>query len=272
MSGLEAAKFIIENTPIGLLNDINNNIKLIDEKLTYSSEYNNIIKKYEEDHFKQIPLENDKSLITNYNKDNENYYHDQTKKYKVQILPLSENFEKLEKLTDENILQTLIEKEIANYQNKYYTKDNTSHNVFYKELEDGNFQVNIEIGSQITKQQLNHTGEWLSHYVLSKVKNNEYNLKGEICIKTYYYEDNNSHFHLNENLNENFSAKNDQEISKKVIEIIEKKENQIQVKCNEIFDNFTENIMKPLRRKVSLISTKMNWDINLLSLQNNFNN
>ena len=266
MSGLEAAKFIIENTPIGLLNDINNYIKLIDEKLTYSSEYNNIIKKYEEDHFKQIPLENDKSLITNYNKDN------QTKKYKVQILPLSENFEKLEKLTDENILQTLIEKEIANYQNKYYTKDNTSHNVFYKELEDGNFQVNIEIGSQITKQQLNHTGEWLSHYVLSKVKNNEYNLKGEICIKTYYYEDNNSHFHLNENLNENFSAKNDQEISKKVIEIIEKKENQIQVKCNEIFDNFTENIMKPLRRKVSLISTKMNWDINLLSLQNNFNN
>ena len=272
MSGLEAAKFIIENTPIGLLNDINNYIKLIDEKLTYSSEYNNIIKKYEEDHFKQIPLENDKSLITNYNKDNENYYHDQTKKYKVQILPLSENFEKLEKLTDENILQTLIEKEIANYQNKYYTKDNTSHNVFYKELEDGNFQVNIEIGSQITKQQLNHTGEWLSHYILSKVKNNEYNLKGEICIKTYYYEDNNSHFHLNENLNENFSAKNDQEISKKVIEIIEKKENQIQVKCNEIFDNFTENIMKPLRRKVSLISTKMNWDINLLSLQNNFNN
>ena len=272
MSGLDAAKFIIENTPIGLLNDINNYIKLIDEKLTYSSEYNNIIKKYEEDHFKQIPLENDKSLITNYNKDNENYYHDQTKKYKVQILPLSENFEKLEKLTDENILQTLIEKEIANYQNKYYTKDNTSHNVFYKELEDGNFQVNIEIGSQITKQQLNHTGEWLSHYVLSKVKNNEYNLKGEICIKTYYYEDNNSHFHLNENLNENFSAKNDQEISKKVIEIIEKKENQIQVKCNEIFDNFTENIMKPLRRKVSLISTKMNWDINLLSLQNNFNN
>ena len=272
MSGLEAAKFIIENTPIGLLNDINNYIKLIDEKLTYSSEYNNIIKKYEEDHFKQIPLENDKSLITNYNKDNENYYHDQTKKYKVQILPLSENFEKLEKLTDENILQTLIEKEIANYQNKYYTKDNTSHNVFYKELEDGNFQVNIEIGSQITKQQLNHTGEWLSYYVLSKVKNNEYNLKGEICIKTYYYEDNNSHFHLNENLNENFSAKNDQEISKKVIEIIEKKENQIQVKCNEIFDNFTENIMKPLRRKVSLISTKMNWDINLLSLQNNFNN
>ena len=267
MSGLEAAKFIIENTPIGLLNDINNYIKLIDEKLTYSNEYNNIIKKYEEDHFKQIPLENDKSLITNYNKDNENYYHDQTKKYKVQILPLSENFEKLEKLTDENILQTLIEKEIANYQNKYYTKDNTSHNVFYKELEDGNFQVNIEIGSQITKQQLNHTGEWLSHYVLSKVKNNEYNLKGEICIKTYYYEDNNSHFHLNENLNENFSAKNDQEISKKVIEIIEKKENQIQVKCNEIFDNFTENIMKPLRRKVSLISTKMNWDINRLSLQ-----
>ena len=267
MSGLDAAKFIIENTPIGLLNDINNYIKLIDEKLTYSSEYNNIIKTYEEDHFKQIPLENDKSLITNYNKDKDNFYHDQTKKYKFQILPLSENFEKLEKLTNENILQTLIEKEITNYQNKYYTKDNTSHNVFYKELDDGNFQVNIEIGSQIIKVEMNHSGEWLSHYLLTKVKNNEYNLKGEIHIKTYYFEDNHSHFHLNDTINENFSAKNDEEISKKIIEIIEKKENQIQVKCNDIFDNFNENIMKPLRRKVSLTSTKMNWNINQLSLK-----
>ena len=59
MSGLDAAKFIIENTPIGLLNDINNNIKLLDEKLTNLNEYNNIIKTYEEDHFKQFPLEND---------------------------------------------------------------------------------------------------------------------------------------------------------------------------------------------------------------------
>ena len=114
---------------------------------------------------------------------------------------------------------------------------------------------------------MNHTGEWLSHYLLTKVKNNEYNLKGEICIKTYYFEDNNSHFHLNENLNENFSAKNDKEISEKVIEIIEKKENQIQVKCNEIIDNVSENIMKPLRRKVSLTSKKMDWNINHFSLK-----
>ena len=267
MSGLDAAKFIIENTPIGLLNETNNYIKLLDEKLTYTKEYNNILKKYEEEHFKQIPLENDKSLITNYNKDNDNFYHDQTKKYKVQILPLSENFEKLERLTDENILQALIEEEIIKYQNKYYTKENTSHNVYYKELENENFEVHIEIGSQITKVGMNHTGEWLSHYLLTKVKNNEYNLKGEICIKTYYFEDNNSHFHLNENLNENFSAKNDKEISEKVIEIIEKKENQIQVKCNEIIDNVSENIMKPLRRKVSLTSKKMDWNINHFSLK-----
>ena len=268
MSALDAAKFIIENTPVGMLNEINKNMKLIDEKLTNTKEYNNIIKNYEENHFKQIPLENDKSLITEYNKDKEGFYYDQSKKYKVQILPLSENFEKLERLTNEFILQALIDKEITEYQNKYYIKGKTSHNVYYEELPNGNFQVNIEIASQVIKIQMNQTGEWLSHYLLTKTnKKGEYNLKGEIKIKTYYFEDNNCHFHLNEKVNENFSAKNDKEISKKIIEIIEKKENDIQIQLNKTFENFSENVMKPLRRKISLTSTKMNWNINRIELK-----
>ena len=115
---------------------------------------------------------------------------------------------------------------------------------------------------------MNQTGEWLSHYLLTKTnKMGEYNLKGEIKIKTYYFEDNNCHFHLNEKVNENFSAKNDKEISKKIIEIIEKKENDIQIQFNKTFENFSENVMKPLRRKISLTSTKMNWNINRIELK-----
>ena len=42
---------------------------------------------------------------------------------------------------------------------------------------------------------------------------------------------------------------------------IEKKENDVQMDLEKVYDNFSDHYIKPLRRKLPVTGTKMNWNL-----------
>ena len=91
---LDAIKYIIRNTPIGHLKDSLENLKtLIGSYIFEEKVIKEELAKYEEDHLKTVNFNEDKILISKFNKDSENFYHDQTRKIKISLLPLSDNIE-----------------------------------------------------------------------------------------------------------------------------------------------------------------------------------
>lgn len=91
---LDAIKYIIRNTPIGHLKDSLENLKtLIGSYIFEEKAIKEELAKYEEDHFKTVNFNEDKILISMFNKDSDNFYHDQTRKIKISLLPLSDNIE-----------------------------------------------------------------------------------------------------------------------------------------------------------------------------------
>lgn len=108
---LDAIKYIIRNTPIGHLKDALDNLKtLIGSSIFDEPSIKEELLKYEEDHFKYINFNEDKILISKYNKDADNFYHDQSRKIKISLLPLSENIENIQELPSE---------ELENYKFRY---------------------------------------------------------------------------------------------------------------------------------------------------------
>lgn len=266
MSELSSAKFIIDNTPVGLIQEIDDNMKTLNSHLEESKEFKDLIMSYEEEHFKQVPLGEDKLILSKYNKDEQGYYYDQTKKYKLLINPLSENFEKLEKITPNYPLQVLLDKKVNEYKEKYYTKEKTSHNIFYEE-KDNKCKVKVLLSSHHIELKNYQTGEWIACYVISPKDQGEYSIEGEIKINTFYYEENNTQFHLEEKVTETIKASTDEELCNKIIELIESKENKIQTDLTEAFDSFEEEYTKPLRRRLPMTRMKMNWSLNQLALK-----
>jgi len=96
---LDAIKYIIRNTPIGHLKDSLENLKtLIGSYIFEEKAIKEELAKYEEDHFKTVNFNEDKIIISKSNKDSENFYHDQTRKIKISLLPLSDNIEVIQNL------------------------------------------------------------------------------------------------------------------------------------------------------------------------------
>lgn len=96
---LDAIKYIIRNTPIGHLKDCLDNLRaLIGSGIFEEPAIKEELTKYEEDHFRTVNFNEDKIIISKYNKDSENFYHDQTRKIKISLLPLSENIETINDL------------------------------------------------------------------------------------------------------------------------------------------------------------------------------
>ena len=100
-NNLPIIKYIIKNTPIGHLKETIENLKIViggsfmDSKAVLDE-----ISAYEEEHFKQINLNEDKIIISKHNKDDEGYYNDQSKKLKIKANPLNENIEKIVELNN----------------------------------------------------------------------------------------------------------------------------------------------------------------------------
>lgn len=89
-------KYIIRNTPIGHLKETIENLKsLLGSAIIENKTVQDEILAYEEEHFKQMHLNEDKIIVSKYNKDDEGFYVDQAKKLKIAVNPLNENIEKI---------------------------------------------------------------------------------------------------------------------------------------------------------------------------------
>jgi hypothetical protein len=94
-------------------------------------------------------------------------------------------------------------------------------------------------------------GEWLSNWTLEKTSQSTYTLTGTVKINTYYHEEGNIQFNLKSDFEEKLSAeKEDEFLAKDVVTLIENRENKIQIDLDEVYDNFSDNYIKPLRRKL----------------------
>lgn len=76
-------------------------------------------------------------------------------------------------------------------------------------------------------------------------------MKGLIKINTYYYEEGNIHFNLKSDISERLINKiEDEVLVDEIINIIKRKESKIQLDLENIYYNFSDNYIKPLRRKL----------------------
>lgn len=103
-------------------------------------------------------------------------------------------------------------------------------------------------------------GEWLSCWELER-QGDGYVLKGNIKANTFYYEEGNIQFHLDTQFNETIKGGDDSQIAKDVVAKIEADENKVQTELDKVYDNFSDNYIKPLRRKFPITGTKMNWSL-----------
>lgn len=118
---INVAKYIIRNTPIGHLKETLENLKnLIGPNIIEEKEVQDEITSYEEEHFKQVPLNEDKIILSKFNKDEDGFYHDQSKKLKIAISPLNENIEKLVEIESPSTFRDIIDKHLEEYKNKFY--------------------------------------------------------------------------------------------------------------------------------------------------------
>lgn len=114
---IDIIKYVIRNTPFGHLKETIENLKvLVGSSLLENSEVQDEIKKYEENHFKQVSLNEEKIVISQHNKDEDDFYHDQSKNFKIYVNPLNENIEKIEKIENN-------QEDTENSNNQLYVDD-----------------------------------------------------------------------------------------------------------------------------------------------------
>lgn len=261
----EIAKYVIEQTPIGLLDSTLKNLKvLLKETIISSPEILKEIKIYKENHLTPILIKNVKSkaIISSLNKDSDEYYYDQRQKIRFKLGPKCEviNIEEFESKSE---TRKKIEKKLIEYVNKYYNKNNTYYNVYFDSILDKMFVL-------ISGQYINHTnyccGEWLSSWELDL---NDKKVTGEIKINTIYYEDGNVQFNFKNNYETKNKGNDDDSIANDLIGFIEQNENEIQKKLEMNNENYCKEYINPLRKRVSLIGNEMNWSLDQIQFCQN---
>ena len=126
-------KFLIKSTPVGHIKETVKNLKsIVDPSIFEEKVIQDILTEYEEDHFKQIPLNEDKIILSKYNRDEENCYHDQSKKIKISVLPMNENIEKIVEINENdyinNSVRNHLDKALNDYKEKNYKSTITGTN------------------------------------------------------------------------------------------------------------------------------------------------
>lgn len=95
------------------------------------------------------------------------------------------------------------------------------------------------------------TGEWQSFWNVEKTGPCTYDIKGSVKANTYYYEEGNIQFNLDKEFKHVLnSANEDEELASEIIAFIQKSENALQLNLNSVFDNLSDQYIKPLRRKL----------------------
>jgi hypothetical protein len=109
------------------------------------------------------------------------------------------------------------------------------------------------------------SGEWLSFWQLKK-SSDAFEIIGDIKISTYYYEEGNVQFKLsNSFMGKTTTNKHDNESADQVINFIMKSENKIQEDLEKVYDDLSENYLKPLRRRIPFTGQRMNWNLNQIA-------
>ena len=263
----EIAKYVIQHTPIGLLDSSFKSLKaLLKEEVLNSPEVLQEIKNYKESHLMPIAIENVKSkvIVSSLNKDSDEFYYDQGQNIRFKLNKKCQ-VENLEEYVSKNETRKKIEKKLIEYINKYYNKNTTTFNVYFDSLLDKMFVV---ICGQNISQANFFSGEWLSSWECDL---NDKKVTGEITINTIYYEEGNIQFNYKNNYQTIIKGNDDDSIANELIEFIEKNENDIQKKMEVDNEDFSEKYIKPLRKRVSLIGKDMNWSIDQIQFNLNQN-
>lgn len=253
----ELAKYVIEQTPIGLLDSSLKSLKvLLKEETLNNPDVLKEIKIYKENHLTPISIKNIKSkvIISSLNKDSDGFYYDQRQKVRFKLNAKCE-VEKVEEYESKNETRKKIEEKLIEYINKYYNKKTIHYNVYYDSIVD---KMHILICGQNINESNYWNGEWLSIWELDL---NDKKVTGEIKINTIYYEDGNVQFNFKKNYETKNNGNDDESIANELIKYIEDNENEIQKKLEKVNDNFSEVYIKQLRKRVSLIGNDMNWSL-----------
>lgn len=118
----EILKYIIKSAPIGHLSQTIENLKnLVGGAALEKKEVDDEISSYEEQHFKQLKIRDEKIVINPSNKEDGNVYEDQIRKVRISPTPLSENIEKIEDL--ETVVECKLRDEIHRALEEYRLKN-----------------------------------------------------------------------------------------------------------------------------------------------------
>ena len=261
----EIAKFIIDKTPIGLLDSSIKNLKvLLKEETMNNPEILKEIKNYKENHLYPISIQNvkNKVIISSVNKDSDEFYYDQGQKVRFKLNAKCQ-VEKLEEYESKSEIRKKIEKKVIEYVNTYYNKETTYYNVYFDSLLD---KIHVLICGQNINEKNFWSGEWLSIWELDL---NDKKVTGEIKVNTIYYEDGNMQFNFKKNDETINKGKDDESIADDLIRFIEKNENEIQKNMVKTNANSNEEFIQSLRKSVSLIGNNMNWTLDQIQFSQN---
>ena len=261
----EIAKFIIDKTPIGLLDSSIKNLKvLLKEETMNNPEILKEIKNYKENHLYPISIQNvkNKVIISSVNKDSDEFYYDQGQKVRFKLNAKCQ-VEKLEEYESKSEIRKKIEKKVIEYVNTYYNKETTYYNVYFDSLLD---KIHVLICGQNINEKNFWSGEWLSIWELDL---NDKKVTGEIKVNTIYYEDGNMQFNFKKNYETINKGKDDESIADDLIRFIEKNENEIQKNMVKTNPNSNEEFIQSLRKSVSLIGNNMNWTLDQIQFSQN---
>ena len=254
---INVAKYIIKQTPIGHLSQALENLNIVcGEELMDQEEVKAEIKNYQEDHLEQLPCNDAKVIVSKLNKDSDNFYYDQNKNIKFQLAENNKEVTGVETIEEGSELRKAVDAELLKYKEKYYKGGVTTTNVFY---DAANGKLNVMISAHNINMKNFWSGEWLSTWELDIGAKN---VKGSVKANTYYYEEGNIQFNLKTDFNETVSGEGDDSLAKNLVALIEKKENDVQMDLEKVYDNFSDHYIKPLRRKLPVTGTKMNWNLN----------
>ena len=261
----EIAKFIIDKTPIGLLDSSIKNLKvLLKEETMNNPEILKEIKNYKENHLYPISIQNvkNKVIISSVNKDSDEFYYDQGQKVRFKLNAKCQ-VEKLEEYESKSEIRKKIEKKVIEYVNTYYNKETTYYNVYFDSLLD---KIHVLICGQNINEKNFWSGEWLSIWELDL---NDKKVTGEIKVNTIYYEVGNMQFNFKKNYETINKGKDDESIADDLIRFIEKNENEIQKNMVKTNANSNEEFIQSLRKSVSLIGNNMNWTLDQIQFSQN---